>query len=138
MFLTAAILAFVKWYKAAEGVGWLYISALLAGMAVAAKMNAAFGLPVLIVVVLWNSRRLAMWRISLLVLIMATAAMPWYGLSYHWTENPVFPMMNGFFKGPVMAAGQHHRELQQFRHWNLARIDGQAALSPGFEYRAVR
>ncbi len=91
----------LKWYKAAEGVGWLYISALLAGMAVAAKMNAAFGLPVLIAVVLWNSRRLAIWRMSTPGVDHGDVAMPWYGLSYHWTENPVFPMMNGFFKGPI-------------------------------------
>jgi hypothetical protein len=101
MFLTATILTFLKWYKGAASVGWLYISGLLAGLAVASKMNAAFGLFGLIAVVLWNVRRLASWRVALLVLIMATVATPWYALTYHWTGNPVMPMLNGVFKSPL-------------------------------------
>jgi hypothetical protein len=101
MFVTAAILAFVKWYQDKESTGWLYVGALLAGLSVGAKMNAAFGLLAVISVVLWNTRRLTIRRIALLMVLMAAVAAPWYGLTYYWTGNPVLPMLNGIFKSPL-------------------------------------
>src|SRR5262249_31100630 len=79
MFVTAAILAFAKWYKDKESTGWLYVSSLLAGLSVGAKINAAFGLFAVIAVVLWNTRRLTIRRLALLIVLMAALAAPWYG-----------------------------------------------------------
>src|SRR5258706_9583126 len=67
------------------------------------KMNAAFGLLAIALAVLWHLRR----RPRLLVecfLIVAMVALPWYALTYHWTGNPVFPMLNGIFQSPLWPA----------------------------------
>src|SRR5262249_14138537 len=45
MVLTAMILAFLRWAQSNE-TGWLYAASLLAGGAVAAKVDAVFGLPI--------------------------------------------------------------------------------------------
>jgi hypothetical protein len=101
MFLAATVLTFVKWYKNPASTGWLYVGSLLAGLAVAAKINAAFGLVAFIAMVCWNTRRIGIRRVGLMVVMTAAVVVPWYALTYHWTGNPVMPMLNGFFKSPL-------------------------------------
>jgi hypothetical protein len=103
MFLTAAVLAFVKWRKNPASAGWLYISSLLASLAIACKINTAFGLVAIMAVACWNIRRVGFRRAGLIVLITSAVVLPWYALTYHWTGNPVIPYLNGFFKSPLWA-----------------------------------
>jgi Dolichyl-phosphate-mannose-protein mannosyltransferase len=101
MFMTAALLAFIKWYAAPSSTGWIYIIGALGGLAVAAKMNAAFGLLVVIAIVCWNARRISLRRAAVFLMLMAAIPLPWFVLIYHWTGNPIFPLLNGFFKSPL-------------------------------------
>ncbi|HEY2381322.1 MAG TPA: glycosyltransferase family 39 protein [Terriglobia bacterium] len=114
MFLTAAILAFVKWYKHPASTGWMYIAGVLAGMAAAAKINGAFGLPVLIVVVCWNIRRISVWRAAVFLALIAAVAAPWYAVTYYWTGNPVLPMLNGLFKSSMWEQANHIMNSSSF------------------------
>jgi 4-amino-4-deoxy-L-arabinose transferase-like glycosyltransferase len=100
MLLTATLIAFLRWHHDREQTGWLYAASLLAGATVAAKMNAAFGLLVMFVFVLWRLRTRPRTLAACAVLALAVA-MPWYALTYLWTGNPVLPMLNGIFKSPL-------------------------------------
>jgi hypothetical protein len=101
MFLTAAVLTFVKWRKNPTSAGWLYVCSLLASLAIASKINTVFGLVPIMAVAYWNIRRIGFWRAGLIVLMTSAVVLPWYALTYHWTGNPVIPMLNGFFKSPL-------------------------------------
>src|SRR5262249_38451997 len=113
MLLTATVIAFLRWHRSREEAGWLYAAATLAGAAVAAKVNAAFGLPVILAVALWHLRSRPKTLAVCGVLTILVAA-PWYALTYHWTGNPVLPMLNGIFKSPLWEARseEHTSELQ--------------------------
>ena len=101
MFLAATLLAFVKWYKAPSSNGWIPVIGALAGATVAVKMNAAFGILLVIAIVCWNARRVSVSRVALFITLIFAIALPWFMLTYHWTGNPVFPTFNGFFKSPL-------------------------------------
>lgn len=101
MILAAAILAFVKWHKQPASTGWLYTASALAGIAIAGKMNAALGVPVLIAALCWNVRRLSVWRVAVCLGLIAAVAAPWYTVSYYFTGNPFLPMLNGLFKSSM-------------------------------------
>jgi hypothetical protein len=101
MFLAATLLSFIKWYKTPSSNGWIPVIGALAGMTVAAKMNAAFGLLVVIAVVFWKTFSASTWRGAVFVALIIAITLPWFALTYHWTGNPVFPMLNGFFKSPL-------------------------------------
>jgi 4-amino-4-deoxy-L-arabinose transferase-like glycosyltransferase len=100
MLLTATLIAFLRWHHDGEHTGWLYAASLLAGATVAAKMNAAFALPVMFALALWRLRTRPRTLAACAVLTLAVA-MPWYALTYLWTGNPVLPMLNGIFKSPL-------------------------------------
>jgi len=114
MFLTAAVLAFVKWRKNPASAGWLYICSLLASLAIASKINMAFGLVPIMAIACWNIRRIGFWRAGLIVLMMSAVVLPWYALTYHWTGNPVIPMLNGFFKSPLWEPANHIMNSNDF------------------------
>jgi len=101
MFLAVTAIAFIRWRQTGL-IGWLYAASLLAGATIAAKVNAAFGLPIMFVVAAWRlrDRPKILATCALLVLVVA---LPWYGLTYLWTDNPVLPMLNGIFKSPLWA-----------------------------------
>lgn len=101
MFLGATLLAFVRWYKTPSSNGWIPVIGALAGMTVASKMNAAFGLPVVIAIVCWKARHASIWRVAIFIALIIGVALPWFALTYHWTANPVFPVLNGLFKSPL-------------------------------------
>jgi hypothetical protein len=114
MFLSAAVLAFVKWRKNPASAGWLYICSLLASLAIASKINMAFGLVPIMAIACWNIGRIGFWRAGLIVLMMSAVVLPWYALTYHWTGNPVIPMLNGFFKSPVWEPVNHIMNSNDF------------------------
>jgi len=100
MFLAAATLAFLKWrHTATVDKRWL-CGAVLAGATVAVKINAAFGLPVLSGIAVWRIRNRPRVLAGCALLALAVA-LPWYTLTFNWTGNPVFPLMNRFFRSPL-------------------------------------
>jgi hypothetical protein len=99
MFLTAAVIALLKFREDRERAGWLYIAALLAGATIATKINGAFGLIPLFIAVFWEHRKSKIAVICAVLLLIV--ALPWYAVTYYWTGNPVFPLLNGLFRSPL-------------------------------------
>jgi hypothetical protein len=99
MLLTATAIAFLSWYRTKEQVNWLYVAALFAGATIAAKVNAAFALPVLFGVAVWHLRTKPR-ALAVCAALFLLVALPWFSLTYVWTGNPVFPLLNGVFKSP--------------------------------------
>jgi len=100
MLLTSTAIAFLKWYQNKDQSGWLYAAALLGGATVASKVNGAFGLAAMLGIALWHLRRQPK-TLAACALLFLAVALPWYALTYHWTGNPVFPLLNGIFKSPA-------------------------------------
>src|SRR5262249_7904262 len=125
MLLTATVIAFLKWYGNRSQPGWLYVATLLAGAAFSAKVNAAFGLAAIFVVArfqLLKHRRFG----GVCAFLFLPVSLPWYALTYHWTGNPVFPLLNGIFKSPawdlnntVMDAGNYGIGVSAKSLWRL-------------------
>jgi hypothetical protein len=101
MFLTAALIAFLRFRESQECVGWLYATALLAGATIATKIDGAFGLLPLFAVVVWQRPKSK--TVMVCALLLLTVALPWYAMTFYWTGNPVFPLLNGLFKSPIWA-----------------------------------
>ena len=104
LFIVASFLALIRWYENGNG-GWLYVAALLAGAAVGSKLNAAFAFVAIAPVVFFRVVRdpVSGDRLRIIVCALATFslfAMPTYILTYAWTGNPIFPLMNGIFQSP--------------------------------------
>jgi hypothetical protein len=101
MFLTAALITFLKFRENEGNAGWLYIASLLSGATIATKINGAFGLIPLFVVGFWKLPK----KMPLVIaaLLFLAVSVPWYALTFYWTGNPVFPLLNGLFKSPLWA-----------------------------------
>ena len=100
-FVTAAILAFVLWYRTQHW-GWIVASGLLAGGATSIKLNGAFalvGLTLALLAVIILKRR-PVRTIVVFVVVAGIVAVPFYWLVYSLTGNPIFPFMNDVFKSP--------------------------------------
>ena len=100
-FVTAAVVAFLLWYRTQQR-GWIVAAGLLAGGSIAIKLNAAYavigvGLALLSISVI--GRRQFQPIVSFVTLV-CLVALPWYLLVYALTGNPIFPLMNGIFKSP--------------------------------------
>jgi 4-amino-4-deoxy-L-arabinose transferase-like glycosyltransferase len=102
MFFAVTVIAFLRWYRDRGQIGWLYVASILAGATVATKVNAAFGLPILLGVALYHLRNQPKY-LAACALLTVSVATPWYALTYLWTDNPVLPMLNGIFKSPLWA-----------------------------------
>src|SRR5207249_2303741 len=81
MFLTATIIAFLQWHQRKEQTGWLYASAILAGATVAAKLNGAFAMPVMLAVAVWHLRRYPR-TLAVCALLTLFIVLPWYATTY--------------------------------------------------------
>jgi 4-amino-4-deoxy-L-arabinose transferase-like glycosyltransferase len=104
MFVTTAWMAFLRWRREGEQ-AWLISCAVLVGACIGSKPNGAFALPVMGIGLLWYSfreRELLRGVIDVTVfsLVALVIALPWYLLPWHWTGNPVFPLLNGVFRSP--------------------------------------
>jgi hypothetical protein len=103
--LLAAILGVLRWFASGRP-GWAAAAGLLAGAAVGAKLNAAFGVPVLAAAFLAaprGPRRVPriLGGLAAFSAAAAAAAAPWYLVTLAWTGNPVFPFLNGVFRSPL-------------------------------------
>jgi len=111
-----------------NGAGWLWLSALMCGMALATKMLAAAVVVFGVLVLLWAlvreaARGRALRRAVVFTLIALAVASPWYVKSYLWTGNPVYPFFYQLFDG---------------RYWTLARARDYTAAQKDFGFRAAQ
>ncbi len=98
LFVTSSFVALVRWQDSKKD-GWLYAAALLAGVGVGSKVNIAFVYVLIGPIVIWRLRRRL--RILAVAVIAASVfAVPTYALTYSFTGNPIFPLLNGVFKSP--------------------------------------
>src|SRR5262245_32526194 len=109
MFLTTTVIAFANWYFRKNENGWLYASAVLAGSTVAAKLNAAFGLPVMLAIALW-SLTTQLKKVAVCALLLLLVASPWYAVTYFWTGNPVISTAKRNLQESSMGARKSRHE----------------------------
>lgn len=119
----AAVLAFgavsaaTRWWGDRRR-GWLTIFGVLAGSAISARGNTAFVLLPALVVVGWGlfrwERDRAASGLARLLAPMAATASPWLLLRWHWTGNPVFPLLNERFPNPLWGQGPARLDWDDF------------------------
>ncbi len=104
LFTLLTLYALWRWWRGQQS-GWLWLTGLLAGAAVATKLYASFLLPVigLVLLVAWAQRRQPATRylklLSATVLLATVVACPWYVASWLVLGNPVWPSFNTVFHG---------------------------------------
>jgi len=112
VFLLSAFLAFFRWRENRE-TGWLWACGLLTGAAVAAKLNALIGVPVMGLILLWDlirSRQPVRQRLIGFVGYMLGVTLviaPGIAIAYFLTGNPFFPLplLQKLFPGSGGPAG---------------------------------
>lgn len=120
LFLVATVLAFLRWRETRQMI-WLWATGFLGGAAVGAKLNALFGLPVIVVVLLWDllrSRHLSSWMkvkgLAGCTLAASFASVPYFLIVYVFTGNPFFPLLNGVFRSPLGPAENLNSNASSF------------------------
>lgn len=96
-FLASTLLAFFKW-RAERSDGWLWASGLLAGAAIAIKLNSLLGLPFIGLLLLWDifrsrvsvSRKLK--SIAGYVACIVLVSAPGFAAAYWLAGNPIYPL----------------------------------------------
>jgi 4-amino-4-deoxy-L-arabinose transferase-like glycosyltransferase len=102
-FLCAAVLlVFVKWYQSRDANLFL-VASIIAGVAVGTKVNAGFVFVLVLPVMAFAMRRELAWVMAGACAFLGIA-LPTYLLTWKFTGNPVFPLLNGIFKSPVWPA----------------------------------
>jgi 4-amino-4-deoxy-L-arabinose transferase-like glycosyltransferase len=97
--------AFWRWLQDDSVQRWLFLAALMAGLAAGTKLTGAVVaiiLALLVAVQALRQRapiRATAGRIALLAGVAFALALPWYAKSYSLTGNPVWPFVNSFFGG---------------------------------------
>ena len=104
MFLLACWIAFLRWRESGRA-GWIRASGALAGAVVATKLNGAFGLIVIGLVLAWSviRERTVPERVRGFVgfaVAFLVVGLPWYLVTWSFTGNPTFPLLNGVFRSP--------------------------------------
>jgi len=89
--------------------GWLWVAALMCGLALGVKMLGGAVLIFAVAALVWGvrsapDRARGIGRIALFALIAAAIASPWYIKSYLWTGNPVYPFFYEVFDGRFWTA----------------------------------
>jgi hypothetical protein len=103
-FATLALGALVVWSEEATEEGWIWLSALCAGAAVATKWTA---IPVVLlpaVLMLAIRRRFRSFAIYWLLVVAAVA--PWLVKNWYLTGNPVYPLLHQWLPNPCWTAEQ--------------------------------
>jgi len=104
-FLT--IYALIKWreeMQTAHSDSWLWVGAIMCGLALGVKMLAVVVLLFALGALSWAlvrgpDRAVALKRIFVFIAIAVAVACPWYLKSYLWTGNPVYPFFYQVFGG---------------------------------------
>jgi len=97
LFVAASCVAVVRWHET-KTQGWIYVVALIAGIAIGSKANAVFAFLVILpaIAIRAGSAR----TVLTALLLFAVTALPSYALVYGFTGNPIFPLLNGVFQSP--------------------------------------
>ena len=103
-FVAASFLALLRWQESRDN-GWLYLVSLLAGIAVGSKLNASFAYVFIAPVIFVQATRVPRSSAAFRCLLRAAGfglafALPTYLVTYAFTGNPVFPLLNGVFRSP--------------------------------------
>ncbi len=120
VFLT--VYALSRWHQDREATGWLWVGAVMCGLAMGVQTLAAAVLVFALAVLLWRLVRApgrggAAARVVAFAAIACAVASPWYVKSYLWTGNPVYPFFYEVFGGT---------------HWTAARAESYAAAQKAF------
>jgi 4-amino-4-deoxy-L-arabinose transferase-like glycosyltransferase len=105
-----AVFALSRWAEGRDSGGsngWLWVSAILCGLALGTKMLAGAVLVFVLLATLFvcvRQRRPAALPLLGLIAISAAVAAPWYIKSYLWTGNPVYPFFYEVFGGKYWTA----------------------------------
>jgi 4-amino-4-deoxy-L-arabinose transferase-like glycosyltransferase len=99
LFCTAGLLTFAKWFQS-RNPNWFVVASIIAGVAVGTKLNATFAFVIIMPIMAFGVRR--QWRTVLTGAgVFLLVSLPTYALTWAFTGNPVFPLLNGIFKSPV-------------------------------------
>jgi 4-amino-4-deoxy-L-arabinose transferase-like glycosyltransferase len=106
LFVTSCLFSVLQW-REHRNTGWLYIAALLGGAAVSSKLTAVFAIFPLAIFALFHivfrklkPQKSALRTLVLAILAFTVTAAPTYAVTYAYTGNPIFPLMNGVFQSP--------------------------------------
>ncbi len=124
LFLAAASL-WSYFQEPRQGPAGLYLSAVFCGLALAAKLTAAFGvvfLAVAALVAMWRDRAGLGWRAPALFGALAVVPLlPWAARNYAYTGNPAYPYL-------VSVLGPKSTDMEALQGWYTDARDN----SPGF------
>ncbi len=121
-FLTATLAIVLQWVRD-RNPDWLAVGGILAGGAFGSKIIAALGLTPIILTVLWFAAKDRAvnhpWRTWMGLAGRFAAGfimvgLPWYAVTYCFTGNPVFPLLNAIFKSPYLPAENSLMNLSTF------------------------
>jgi 4-amino-4-deoxy-L-arabinose transferase-like glycosyltransferase len=106
LFVTSSFIALVRWEDSRKQ-GWLYTAALLAGVAAGSKVNVILAYVLVAAIVILQILMAPSTKFIHKIRTLAVAAfaaslfvVPTYALTYSFTGNPVFPLLNSIFKSP--------------------------------------
>jgi 4-amino-4-deoxy-L-arabinose transferase-like glycosyltransferase len=113
-----------RWLEDDGAQRWLFLAALMGGLAAGTKLTGALVaiiLALLVAVYGWRQRlplKAVAGRIALVAAVAFALALPWYAKSYAHTGNPVWPFVNWLFDGQYWdALGD------EYHHGYLARTN---------------
>ncbi len=108
-----AIFALTRWAEgrgSVQGNGWLWVAAIMCGLALGTKMLAGAVLIFVALATLARARDRSREGVALPLLgflvISTLVACPWYLKSYLWTGNPVYPFFYEVFGGKYWTASR--------------------------------
>lgn len=116
-----SIYALANWhYEKQER--WLYLSALMAGAAMAAKYTGVAYLVIPLLLISMKGIASKQWSGALkslagFLLVALLPLAPWLIRNYFFFQNPLFPFFNGIFQNPYMSSEMEHGWIRQVYHW---------------------
>ncbi|MDI6781014.1 MAG: glycosyltransferase family 39 protein [bacterium] len=116
-----AVYAFVNWTikEQKEQKSWLFMSALMCGLAIGVKYTGGICAVILIIGVVWEGIRSCQGfrpmiiNLSLLVIIPFILNLPWFIRSLVYTGNPVYPMLYPLFNSINWNDFNHMRYIHE-------------------------
>lgn len=105
LFVHCALLSLQRWRREGHG-GWLWATGICAGAAAATKLNGAFAVVMVALLLLVPTSRRGSWRAYMSSAVrvgagFASVFLPWAMRSLYLTGNPLFPYANRIFHSPL-------------------------------------
>jgi len=107
VFAFSAIYATFLWRREKCN-GWAMMIGMMIGLAMFAKLQAAFLVPSLMIIIVaelrpWENFALFFRRLTWILVPAVILGSAWYIVIFLWTGNPVFPLLNSVFRSPYWA-----------------------------------